>query len=104
MTSGGVLNLTGTVSSGPVFSINTFAATTLEFSGTATAAAAITVNNSNQTLEIASSGNLTITGGAESITNGTVQLAGGTLTSGLTIGSGATLSGFGSVTGAGHQQ
>jgi hypothetical protein len=45
---------------------------------------------------------VTINGGTKSITNGKIQLAGGTLTdsstpTGLTIGAGATLSGFGTV-------
>ncbi len=44
----------------------------------------------NQTLEIGAAGALTINA-AESITNGTIQLDGGTLTdnAGLTVGSGA---------------
>jgi hypothetical protein len=89
------------VSSGPVFTISSASASTLEFSGTATSAAPITINNVNQTLQVGSAGALTINGGAESITNGSITLSGGILTdaTGLTIGAGATLSGFGTVTG-----
>ena len=95
--SAGVLNLSGTVASGPAFTIATVGLD-LKFTNTATAAAAIAINSVNQTLEIGTGGSLTI-GAAESITNGTIQLSGGTLTdaSGLTIGSGATLTGFGTV-------
>jgi hypothetical protein len=54
----------------------------------------------NQTLEIGSAGTLTITA-AESVTGGTIQLDGGKLNaSGLTIGSGARLRGFGTMGGA----
>jgi hypothetical protein len=100
--SGGVLNLVGKVDltqlSGSSVSIATASASTLEFSGGTASMNAITINNANQTLEVGVSSNLTITG-AESTTNGTILLAGGTLTdtSGLTIGSGAKLTGFGSV-------
>jgi hypothetical protein len=67
--------------------------------GTAISAAAISINDPHQTLEIGSGGNLTINA-AENITNGTIKLSGGTLNdaSGITIGSGATLSGQGTVT------
>ena len=46
--------------------------------------------------------NLTINGVAESITNGTISIQGGTLTdsTGITIGSSATLTGLGTVSGA----
>ena len=100
--SGGTLDLTGAVASGPVFTIATGSASTLEFSGTATAAAPIAINNIYQTLQVASSGKLTINGGAESITNGTISLSGGTLTdsTGISVGSGATLTGYGTLTGA----
>ena len=62
----------------------------------APAASAISINNANQTLEIGASGALTISA-AESITNGKIQLDGGTLTdaSGVTIGAGALLTGYG---------
>ncbi|MCC8966299.1 DUF4347 domain-containing protein, partial [Bradyrhizobium sp. Pear76] len=91
--SGGALTLAGTVSSGPVFAIASSSASFLTFSGSATAAAPISISNANQSLAILGGGNLTINGGAESITNGTITLANGTLTdsSGVAIGSGATL-------------
>jgi Hint domain len=99
--SNGVLNLTGSVTSGPSFAIGTASASTLLFSGTATASNPISINDSHQTLEIGSAGNLTING-AESITNGTVKLDGGTLRDSIgtteqtfTVGSGGTLTGFG---------
>lgn len=62
------------------------------------AGGAIAISNSNQTLEIRAAGNLTI-GAAESVTNGTIQVDGGTLTvaPGLTIGTGAVLIGMGTV-------
>ena len=96
--SGGTLDLSGTVASGDTFVIAAAAASVLEFTNTATAATAIAINNANQTLEIGAGGALTI-GAAESITIGTILLAGGTLTdcSGLTFDTGATLSGFGTV-------
>ena len=94
--SGGILDLTGTVS-GRSLAIATVARSVLKIDGTATSGA-IAISNANQTLEIGSSGGLTISA-AESITNGKIQLDGGTLTdaSGLTIGSGATLTGSGTV-------
>jgi hypothetical protein len=96
--SSGTLDLLGTVNSGPVLVIDTTASSDLKIDGTATAAAAITLNNANQTLEIGSSGSLTISA-AQSATNATIQLDGGTLTdaSGLTIGSSASLTGKGKV-------
>ncbi|MGY4509011.1 Hint domain-containing protein [Bradyrhizobium sp. USDA 3650] len=100
--SGGVLNLVGKVdltgaSSGNV-TIATGSASTLEFSGGSASIDAITINNVNQTLEVGASGSLSISG-AQGITNGTILLAGGTLTdtSGLTVGAGAKLTGFGTV-------
>ena len=94
--SGGTLDLTGTVS-GRTLVIGTTLGSDLKIDGTTTSAA-ITINNANQTLEIGVAGALTITG-VESITNGKIQLDGGTLTdaSNLTIGAGATLTGFGKV-------
>ena len=77
---GGTLNLSGSVATGQSFTIGTTNPSTLEFSGVATLAGPISISNSNQTLEVASPGSLTITTGAESITNGTIQMAGGTLT------------------------
>lgn len=95
---GGTLDLVSTVASGSVFTIATANASDLKFDSTATAAAAISINNANQKLEIGASGALTINA-AESITNGTIRLDGGSLTdsSGLTIGSGGTLIGSGTV-------
>ena len=94
--SGGTLDVFGTIDSGAVLAIGTAAASTLKLEGTATSSAAISINNANQTLEIGATAVLTISA-AESITNGTIQLDGGTLTdaSGVTIGSGARLSGSG---------
>jgi autotransporter passenger strand-loop-strand repeat protein len=91
--SGGTLDLTGTVSTHD-FSINSATASTLEFQGTATVSAStLGTLGTNQTLEVAAGGALTISG-AETIGNGgTLLLAGGTLTdaSGVTIASGGTL-------------
>ncbi len=100
--SGGTLDLKGTVNSGPTLAIDTTAGSTLLIDGTATSAAPIAISTANQTLEIGSAGNLTINGGAESITNGTIKLDGGSLTdsTGLSIGSGGTLTGRGIVVGA----
>src|SRR5437588_7746471 len=89
-------------------SIASASASDLKFTNTATAASAITINNANQTLEIGSGGNLTISV-AESITNGTILMSGGTLAdrmgAGVTAGCSATLYGSGTVsanlTGAG---
>jgi hypothetical protein len=92
--SGGTLDLTGTVASRPLVIA---AGSDLKIDGTATSSAAIAINNTNQTLEVGAFGNLTITG-AESITNGTIKLDGGTLGGGtLTIGSGGKLTGSGTV-------
>ena len=104
--SGGTLDLTGTFDSGFNFVIGTAPNSDLKFENTGTLSAPITINNSNQTLEIGSAGNITITG-PQAINDkqivgggGTIKLDGGTLavsngTTGLTIGSGGTLTGFG---------
>ena len=99
--SSAVLALEGTEATGLTYAIgalNTGNPAGLEFDGTATSVAAIAINSSLQALGIGSAGSLTINV-AESITNGTIGLAGGTLTdaAGLIIGSGATLSGVGTV-------
>jgi hypothetical protein len=96
---GGTLDLKTTVSSGPSLQIDTTAGSDLKIDGTATAAGAIAINNANQTLEIGSGGALTINA-AETITNGRIQLGGGALkdVSGISVGSGAHLTGFGAVT------
>ncbi len=107
-TTGGVLELTGAgfITTPFTFAIATAARTTLEFNlaGGVTSSAAITINNSNQTLEIGSQGTLAI-GAAQNVTNGTILIAGGNLTdtSGLSFGtqkSNGSLSGSGTVTGA----
>jgi hypothetical protein len=93
--SGGTLDLTGLVGSRPL-AIDATKVSDLKIDGTATSSAAISITNANQTLEIGASGALTITG-AQSVTNGTIKLDGGTLTdsSGVTLGSGSKLTGFG---------
>jgi hypothetical protein len=93
---GGVLSVSGTIASGVVLTIASASASTLTILGTATAAAAIAINNANQTLQIGATGHLTI-GATETVTNGSIVLAGGTLTdaSGVTLGAGAKLTGFG---------
>lgn len=97
--SGGTLDLSGT-GSGITFAIATASASDLKIDGTATTASAILFSSINQTLEIGAAGSLTI-GAAETISNGNIQLDGGTLTdtdvSGITFGSGATLSGNGTL-------
>src|ERR1700722_13376893 len=100
-TSGGTLDVFGSIATGVVLSIGTAAASDLMIEGVATSAATIAINNANQTLEIGPAGNLTINGN-EFITNGTIKLDGGTLAdkSGstedtFTVGSGGTLTGFG---------
>jgi autotransporter passenger strand-loop-strand repeat protein len=96
----GTLDLVGTVTSGLTFTIAKGQPSVLKFDGTATAnqTGGITINNSNQILEIGATGDLTI-GAAESITNGTIQLDGGSLTdtAGITVSSGAMLTGKGVV-------
>jgi hypothetical protein len=100
--SNGVLNLVGSVTGGPSFAIDSGSTSTLKFSGAATAASPIAIASNTQTLEIGSTGNLTING-AESVTNGTIKLDGGTLALkdstganfALTVGSGGTLTGSG---------
>ena len=98
--SGGTLDLLGTVNSGLVLAIGTTAGSLLKIDGTAVSASAITLNNANQKLEIGAAGSLTINA-AETITNATVQLDGGTLNAagGLTNTSG-TIIGSGTLTGA----
>jgi hypothetical protein len=98
--SGGVLDLTGNITTSIALSINSGSASTLKLESTVSQSS-IAINNANQTLEIGSSGSLTLTS-AESITNGAIKLDGGALTdsSGFTIGTGATLTGTGTVSGA----
>ena len=96
--SGGLLDVFGTIASGVVLSIDSTAGSDLRIEGSAISAAAITLNNAAQHLEIGAAGSLTISA-AQSITNGTILLSGGNFTdaSGLTIGNGALLTGFGRV-------
>jgi hypothetical protein len=107
-TTGGVLDLTGTgfITSPFLFSIGTAAPSTLEFDmgGGVITPGAITINNVNQTLEVGPSGTVAI-GATQNVTNGTILMAGGTLTdiSGISFGTNSSrgsLSGFGTVTGA----
>src|SRR5262249_25415956 len=96
---GGTLDLSGTVG-GRTLAIATVAGSNLKIDGTATSAAAVSLNNANQTLEIGLAGaNLTINS-AESITNARVQLDGGTLTdvAGI-VNSSGTIIGSGTLTG-----
>jgi hypothetical protein len=86
--SGGTLELTGNVS-GRTLAIDTTSPSDLKIFGRTTAAT-FTINNANQTLEIGDDGNLTLTGGTQTVSNGTIKLdfGTGTLTaSGITLGS-----------------
>ena len=107
-TTGGVLDLTGTgfITSPFVFAISIAAPSTLEFDmgGGVVTPGAITINNVNQTLEVGPSGTVAL-GATQNVTNGTILMAGGTLTdlSGISFGTNSSrgsLSGFGTVTGA----
>ena len=62
-----------TIASGVVLTISAAAANTLKIEGSATSAAAISLNNANQTLLIGASGSLTISA-AQTATNGTIGL------------------------------
>jgi len=88
----------GSVASGVVLAISAASASNLWIDGSATSAAPISISSSNQTLSVGATGSLTIDA-AQSVTNGHIVLHGGTLTdtSGLTIGAGATLSGYGTI-------
>jgi hypothetical protein len=96
--SGGTLDVFGTIDSGIALQIASASASILKIEGKGTAVAAVAISSANQTLEVGASGNLTINA-VESISNGTIQLIGGTLTaaSGIAIGSGAVLTGKGTV-------
>src|ERR1700730_8235191 len=98
--SGGTLDVFGTIDSGIALQIASASASILKIEGMGTAVAAVAISSANQTLEVGASGNLTINA-VESISNGTIQLIGGTLTaaSGIAIGSGAVLTGKGTVAG-----
>jgi hypothetical protein len=103
LASGGTLHLTGPVASGVQLSVDgSSAGAVLSVENAAISVAPILIDSSLQTLAIGSSGNLTINGGAESITNGTIIIStGGQLSdsSGFIIGSGAALIGSGKVIG-----
>jgi hypothetical protein len=109
-TTGGILDLAGTGSipgsASIVFAISTAAPSTLRFdmTGAVTATQQITIDDSNQTLEIGASAVLDINA-RQNVTNGTIKMSGGVLTDkgGLNFGdatSGGFLSGFGTVTGS----
>lgn len=103
-TTGGILDVFGTISSGVVLAIGAAAATTLKIEGIATSATPISINNSNQTLEIGSAGDLTINA-YQAINNGHIVLDGGTLNdlNGLFLDGSSTLFGHGVVlTGTGN--
>ena len=88
--SNGTLDLTGTVSGRTLAISNAHGLRPEDHPARRPSAAAITINNANQTLEIGAAGSLTLSA-AESITNGKIQLDGGTLTdaSSVTLGAGA---------------
>jgi hypothetical protein len=96
---GGTLDIGNAIGSGPILTIGTASVSDMKLDGTATSAAAIAINNANQTLEIGTVGALTI-GQAETVSLGTIRMSGGTLTdsSGLILGSGGNA---GSLTGQG---
>ncbi len=101
--SGGTLEVTGTFGAGLVAAIGTTSASVLKFDSGGTAAA-LTINNANQTLEIGGSGTLTLTG-RQNVRLGKIAMSGGALTdsSGIVIGDGAnvgTLIGFGTISAA----
>jgi large repetitive protein len=104
---GGTLDITGTgsITSGVVldFDASTTAASTLklDLSGGITSAGVIKMNNTLQVLEIGPSTTLTI-GLAETFSNGTVRMKGGTVSDalGITVGKGAApgnIIGFGTI-------
>jgi hypothetical protein len=90
--SGGTMNLREQVASGVTLAITSGTASTLNISNTATVATNIAVNSSSQTLEVATGGNLTITA-SENISNGTLNMQGGTVTTFGSIANNATLTG-----------
>jgi large repetitive protein len=100
--SGGTLDIGNAISSGPTLTIGTTANSDLKLDNVATAASAITINNTNQTLEIGARGALTI-GAIQSVASGNILVDGGTITDAAGISFGAsggvigTLNGFGTV-------
>ncbi|MEI8197087.1 MAG: hypothetical protein WCI73_14405, partial [Phycisphaerae bacterium] len=99
--SGGTLSISNTIASGAPLQIDSGSVSDLLIDGTAIASTAVVIDNANQTLEIGAVGALTISA-AESITNGKIQLDGGVLTdsAGMIIGSGARLTGSGTIGGS----
>jgi hypothetical protein len=98
--SGGTLDLTGTFGNGLVAAIDATKTSDLKFDSAGTLSTPISITSGNQTLEVGSAGNLTINGAQIVSGGGTIKLDGGTLvdsngTTGLTVGSGGTLTGFG---------
>ena len=97
--SGGTLDVFGTVDSGVSLQINTTNNSTLKLEGTATSAAAISITSANQTLEVGTSGSLTINA-AQTVTNGRILLDGAssllTVANDITLSNG-TISGLGTV-------
>src|SRR5579862_4366829 len=94
------LDVTGTIASGSgvTLTISSGTASDLKLEGTVTAAAP-SITSANQTLELGSSANVTLTS-VQTVSGGKIQLDGGTLTdaSGITLGS-STSNGF--ITGSG---
>ena len=95
--SGGTLDITGAIANGGQLAINGANGGNLLIGGSAITSDAISLSSGNQTLEIGSSGSLTIKT-AETTSGGTIQLDGGALTDlhGLTLG--GDLTGHGAVT------
>jgi hypothetical protein len=101
LANGGTLAISDAISSGPTLQVaNNASGSTLELLNTATAAAAIALSASTETLEVGSGGALTISA-AELVNGGTIQMAGSSATltdsAGLTINSSGVLTGFGVV-------
>lgn len=99
VTTGGTLDITGAIAGNIALGFaNTTVATTLKLESTSSLNNAIAITSSTQTLEIGATANVTFSA-SESITNGKIQLDGGvlTVTTGLTLGSGASLIGKGTV-------
>src|SRR5262249_17533720 len=97
---GGTLDLSGTTT-GRTLAINSASASVLKIDGAGSSASALTLNNTNQTLEIGPGTAALTLNGAQTIAGGRIQLDGGTLTdtSGITVSSGV-LSGSGKVAAA----
>ena len=79
--SGGTLLLNDTVNAGPIWSIDsTKASSDLKLAGTATDSQPLSLTSANQTLEVASTGNVTLSQKLSSFSGGLIQLDGGSLT------------------------